>query len=127
MLAMRKVLLNANIIDECNISFEGREFDSSGKSLWLREQLVNLDGSEFTNCKSQSTYLYVLTIFAKKNSGSENINDMLSELNDIYIAGNTSTYANIVATIFKCEDSAYIYDENWMNLNFTVTFQSLEQ
>lgn len=116
-----------NNFDTCNIAFEGRGYDPKGKDVWIRESLVPLDGTELSNCDAHEVVMYVLEIFGKKDGGSEQLTNIITELLGYYNAGEIYEYANVKGSIFKVENGVLIYQENWQKINFEVYFQLLNK
>jgi hypothetical protein len=125
-LCMRNILLDSNIIDECDIAFEGKNFDPNGKELWLKENLLFVDGSVFSNCTDQSTYIYNLGIFVLKGV-DDLLYDMLDKLNTLYLI-RTEPYknTNLNCSIFKTEDSNILVDDKYQYINFNIYFQTVQ-
>jgi len=83
-IAIRKPLIDAALVPESYISWEGYSFDPSGKALWIRETLLPVAESYFAEDEEEARYILRLDIFGKSANGTKNIEELATAVGALY-------------------------------------------
>ena len=126
-LALRNVLIDSAIIDNCDINFEGIEFFPQGKKLWIKESIQNISQENITECQENFEGIYTLGIFVPKDNGyDEDITRFADILNDLYNPEEPyMNYNKVDVFTHYTELVNLMKDEMWMYRNFNVYFRAV--
>jgi len=127
-LALRSVLLDSSLIEECDIAFEGIEFEPGNKSLWLKESILNIDQHNITRCTENFEGIYILQIFVSKKTPADLINNFADMLNDIYNPEESyMSFNGVDVFVHDTELGNLVTDDKWQFKNFSSYFRSVNR
>jgi hypothetical protein len=125
-LALRSVLIDADLTDLENYAWEGRPFNPSGKCLWIRETLLPTIEMPSAQNTPESTNIMQYDIFTPAGSGTETMEDFADSLADLFDPDNAHIEFDEIKIIFdRTERRAKDDDDTWQWIPVDIYFRAV--
>jgi len=85
---IRKPFIEGGVIGiEC-VAWENRKFNSDNREIWCRETLLPVGEERICQGVESYTGIYVIDVFVKSSSGTEQAEEMVNDIGELYNIDN---------------------------------------
>jgi len=125
-LTLRQPVLDAGIVKD--IAWEKRKFNPKGKSLWIRETIIPISGLPLAQNNQANEGRYVLDIFVVANTGTELLEDTITQIAKLYNPDDVPFLrgSNTMITIQECSRKTNLDDGMWTFGTLSILFKAFD-
>jgi len=127
-LAFRAKFLSGTspLFSEGDCAFEGQSFDPQGKTLWLRETLLPVNGDAATDSDERLLAIMQYDLFTPHSTGTETLDAKLKDLADLFEPSEEfPAYSGVVCAVDSVDPTKLDTDNPpWDSKGIRITFRA---
>ncbi len=121
-----RIVGEGKLFAQADVAFEGRAFNPKGKTLWLRETLIPVNGRMESENQERMLAMMQYDVFVPHGSGTETLEAKVKAIADLFEPSTDFPSYDGVSCVVDSVDPVQLSDDDkvWLGKGLRITFRA---